>query len=411
LANKPAQGTANASGRAAWRRIPAGVWTLGFVSLLMDTSSELIHSLLPLFLVTTLGASAFAVGMIEGVAEATALCVKVFSGYLSDYFRRRKLLTGLGYGLAALSKPLFPLATSFSWVVAARLIDRVGKGIRGAPRDALIADITPPAFRGAAYGLRQALDTVGAVAGPLLAIAAMLWFAGDFRTVFWLATVPAFASVMLLVFGVREPPTSGAKRESEPRVAFADIRRLPAAYWWIVGIAAVMTLARFSEAFLVLRAQSVGMALAWIPLVMALMSIVYAMVAYPAGVLADRGRQSALLQSGLLALIVADLVLANARSIAIVFAGTAIWGVHMGLTQGVLAALVAATAPADLRGTAFGLFNLVSGIALLAASALAGWLWDAFGPAQTFYAGAVFTGLSWLALVLYGRIAGLRALS
>ena len=350
-----------------------------------------------------------ALGLIEGVAEATALCVKVFSGYLSDYFRRRKLLTGLGYGLAALSKPLFPLATSFSWIVAARLIDRVGKGIRGAPRDALIADITPAASRGAAYGLRQALDTVGAVAGPLLAIAAMLWFAGDFRTVFWLATVPAFASVTLLVFGVREPPTSDAKRESEPRVAFADVRRLPAAYWWIVGIAAVMTLARFSEAFLVLRAQSVGMTLAWIPLVMALMSAVYAMVAYPAGVLADRGRQSALLQSGLLALIVADLVLANAHSIAIVFAGTAIWGVHMGLTQGVLAALVAATAPADLRGTAFGLFNLVSGFALLAASALAGWLWDAFGPAQTFYAGAVFTALSWLALVLYGRVAASRA--
>jgi len=409
LVHKPGQGTAKGSSRAAWRSIPAGVWTLGFVSLLMDVSSELIHSLLPLFLVTTLGASAFAVGMIEGVAEATALCTKVFSGYLSDYFRRRKLLTGLGYGLAALSKPLFPLATSFSWVVAARLIDRVGKGIRGAPRDALIADITPAASRGAAYGLRQALDTVGAVAGPLLAIAAMLWFAGDFRTVFWLATVPAFASVMLLVFGVREPPTSDAKRESEPRVAFADVRRLPAAYWWIVGIAAVMTLARFSEAFLVLRAQSVGMTLAWIPLVMALMSAVYAMVAYPAGVLADRGRQSALLQSGLLALIVADLVLANAHSIAIVFAGTAIWGVHMGLTQGVLAALVAATAPADLRGTAFGLFNLVSGIALLAASALAGWLWDAFGPAQTFYAGAVFTALSWLALVLYGRVAGSRA--
>jgi MFS family permease len=408
LVNKPAQGTANGPSRAAWRSIPAGVWTLGFVSLLMDVSSELIHSLLPLFLVTTLGASAFAVGMIEGVAEATALCTKVFSGYLSDYFRRRKLVAGLGYGLAALSKPLFPLATSFSWIVAARLIDRVGKGIRGAPRDALIADITPPASQGAAYGLRQTLDALGAVAGPLLAIGAMLWFAGDFRTVFWLATVPAFASVMLLVFGVREPPTSGAKRESEPRVAFADIRRLPAAYWWIVGIAAVMTLARFSEAFLVLRAQSVGMALAWIPLVMALMSIVYAMVAYPAGVLADRGRQSALLQAGLLALIVADLLLANARSISIVFAGTAVWGVHMGLTQGVFAALVAATAPADLRGTAFGLFNLVSGIALLAASAFAGWLWDAFGPAQTFYAGAVFTALAWFALVVRGQLAGSR---
>jgi MFS family permease len=221
--------------------------------------------------------------------------------------------------------------------------------------------------------------------------------------------VPAFASVTLLIVGVREPAAVEAKRANEPRIAFADIRRLPAAYWWVVGIAAIMTLARFSEAFLVLRAQSVGMALAWIPLVMALMSIVYAMVAYPAGVLADRGRQSGLLQAGLFALIIADLVLANARSIPLVFAGTAIWGVHMGLTQGVLAALVAATAPADLRGTAFGLFNLVSGIALLAASALAGWLWDAFGPAQTFYAGAVFTALSWLALVSYGRVAGSRA--
>lgn len=382
------------------------MWTLGFVSMLMDTSSELIHSLLPLFLVTTLGASAFAVGMIEGVAEATALITKVFSGYLSDYFRRRKLLTALGYGLAALSKPLFPLATSFSWIVAARLIDRVGKGIRGAPRDALIADITPPASQGAAYGLRQALDTVGAITGPLLAIAAMLWFAGDFRSVFWLAVVPAFASVTLLVVGVREPAASGKTAKDEPRVAFADVRRLPTTYWWVVGIAAVMTLARFSEAFLVLRAQSVGMALAWIPLVMVLMSIVYAVVAYPAGVLADRGRQSALLQAGLLALIVADLILANAGSIPLVFAGTAIWGVHMGLTQGVLAALVAATAPADLRGTAFGLFNLVSGIALLAASALAGWLWDAFGPAQTFYAGAVFTALSWLGLMLRSRFGG-----
>jgi MFS family permease len=264
----------------------------------------------------------------------------------------------------------------------------------------LIADITPAASRGAAFGLRQALDTVGAVAGPLLAIAAMLLLAGDFRAVFWLAAVPAFAAVVLLIVGVREPAAPGATHENEPRVALSDIGQLSSEYWWIVGIAAVMTLARFSEAFLVLRAQSIGMTMAWIPLVMAIMSIVYAAVAYPAGVLADRGRQSALLQGGLLALIIADLVLANAGSTTIVFAGTAIWGIHMGLTQGVLSALVAANAPAGLRGTAFGLFNLVSGIALLMASALAGWLWDAFGPALTFYAGAVFTALSWLALAL-----------
>jgi MFS family permease len=392
-----------------WRRIPAPVWTLGFVSLLMDTSSELIHSLLPLFLVTSLGASALAVGLIEGVAEATALCTKVFSGYLSDYFRRRKLITVIGYGLAALSKPLFPLATSLGWVLAARLIDRVGKGIRGAPRDALIADITPPALQGAAFGLRQALDTAGAVAGPLLAIGAMLWFAGKFRAVFWVATLPALAAVLLLVLAVREPESPTAAPDAGRRLALSDIGELPLRYWWIVGVAAVMTLARFSEAFLVLRAQSVGMPLQWIPLVMALMSIVYAVAAYPAGVLADRGRQQALLQLGLLALIVADFILAHADGALRVLVGTAVWGVHMGLTQGVLAALVAATAPAALRGTAFGIFNLVSGVALLGASVLAGWLWVAFGPAETFYAGAGFALLAMLALAAGSRLVVSRA--
>ncbi|HXL84174.1 MAG TPA: MFS transporter [Casimicrobiaceae bacterium] len=386
--------------KSALARIPAGIWTLGVVSMLMDVSSELIHSLLPLFLVTTLGASALTVGLIEGVAESTALITKVFSGYLSDYLRKRKLLAVLGYGLAALSKPIFPLASSLAWVVFARFIDRVGKGIRGAPRDALVADITPPELRGAAYGLRQALDTVGAVVGPLLAIGAMLWFADNFRSVFWLAVIPAFAAVLLLVIGVHEfKPASAGQGRDGARLTFADGGRLSSRYWWIVAIGAVMALARFSEAFLVLRAQSVGMALAWVPLVMALMSLVYAIVSYPAGVAADKKRQGTLLSGGFFALIVADLILANASSIGGVLAGTAVWGVHMGLTQGVLAALVAATAPADLRGTAFGLFNLVSGIALLIASALAGWLWDLFGPPQTFYAGAGFAALAWIGMI------------
>jgi len=386
--------------KSALARLPAGIWTLGTVSMLMDVSSELIHSLLPLFLVTTLGASALTVGVIEGVAEATALITKIFSGYLSDYFRKRKPLAVLGYGLAALSKPIFPLASSLAWVVFARLIDRVGKGIRGAPRDALVADITPPELRGAAYGLRQALDTVGAVVGPLLAIVAMLWFADNFRNVFWLAVIPAFASVLLLVVGVHEPKSaSAAKARDGARLTLADVGRLPPRYWWIVAIGAVMALARFSEAFLVLRAQSVGMALAWVPLVMALMSLVYAIVSYPAGVAADKKQQGMLLSGGFFALIVADLLLANASSIGGVLAGTAVWGVHMGLTQGVLAALVAETAPADLRGTAFGLFNLVNGIALLIASALAGWLWDVFGPPQTFYTGAGFAALAWIGMI------------
>jgi MFS family permease len=353
-----------------------------------------------------LGASTFTVGLIEGIAEATAMITKVFSGYVSDRFRKRKLLVVLGYGLAAATKPMFPLATSLGWIVTARFVDRIGKGIRGAPRDALIADITPKESRGAAYGLRQALDTVGAFAGPLLAIGAMLWFADNFREVFWLATIPAFAAVALLIFGVREPEQVADGKSAGMPIALTDIKRLPLRYWWIVAIAAVMTLARFSEAFLVLRAQSVGMAVAWIPIVMVLMSIVYALVSYPAGVLTDRGRQGALLSGGLVALIIADLILAHAGSVGAVLAGTAVWGVHMGLTQGVLSALVAQTAPADLRGTAFGLFNLVSGVALLLASALAGWLWAVYGPTLTFYVGAIFTGLALLGLWLRPRRAG-----
>lgn len=386
------------SARPARKHIPAGVWALGFVSLLMDASSELVHSLLPLFLVTTLGASTLAVGLIEGVAEATALITKLFSGYLSDYFRNRKGLAVLGYGLSAATKPVFALAASVGWVVLARFADRVGKGIRGAPRDALVADITPSPVRGVAYGLRQALDTVGAIVGPLLAIGAMLWLADNFRAVFWFAVIPASGAVALLALGVREPQATAASAEEKKRVALTDAGRLSLAYWWIAGVAAVMTLGRFSVAFLVLRAQDVGTSLAWVPLVMVVMSIVYALVAYPAGVHADRGRHSGLLQTGLAFLILADIVLAHARSTGVVLAGGALWGVHMGLSQGVFAALVAAAAPPDLRGTAFGWFNLLSGLALLAASILAGWLWESFGPQFTFYAGAGFSALSWVAL-------------
>jgi MFS family permease len=383
--------------------IPRSVWVLGAVSLCMDVSSELIHSLLPLYLAVGLGASTLAIGIIEGVAEATALIVKVFSGVLSDLFRRRKPLVVLGYGLAAVTKLAFPLAPTLGWIVAARFADRVGKGIRGAPRDALIADLTPVAVRGASFGLRQALDTVGAVGGPLLAIAAMAALAGEFKAVFWVAVVPAFVAVALLVAGVDEPdrPSADAGGNGRP-LRLADAKRLGRTYAIVVAIAAVLTLARFSEAFLVLRASDVGLALGAAPWVMVAMSIVYAVSAYPAGAAADRGHGPRLLSAGLIVLFAADLVLAQAASASAVLAGAALWGLHMGLTQGLLAALVAAAAPADLRGTAFGVFNLVCGVALLAASALAGWLWDALGPAFTFYAGAAFTAVAWIGFIGYG---------
>lgn len=382
--------------------MPAGVWALGFVSLLMDISSEMIHSLLPLFMVGTLGASALMVGLIEGVAEATALIVKVFSGALSDYLGKRKGLAVLGYTMGALSKPLFAIASGSGLVLGARFIDRVGKGIRGAPRDALIADLAPAGMRGAAFGLRQSLDTVGAFLGPLLAVGLMLLWSNDFRAVFWVALIPGLLSVAVLVLGVRETPVAPDHRRSNP-VTRANLARMGSAYWWVVAIGAAFTLARFSEAFLVLRAEQAGIALALVPLVMVAMNVVYAASAYPFGRLSDRMSHTTLLMAGLLVLVAADLVLALPPSSATLLAGVALWGIHMGMTQGLLAAMVAESAPADLRGTAFGFFNLMSGMAMLAASVIAGLLWDSLGASFTFHAGAGFCVLALLVLVLRGR--------
>lgn len=371
------------------RQMPRGIWVLGFVSLLMDVSSEMIHSLLPLFMVTALATSVSAVGLIEGLAESTALVVKVFSGALSDYLGKRKGLAVLGYALGALSKPLFALSTSLGGVVAARLMDRVGKGIRGAPRDALVADIAPEHLRGSAFGLRQALDTVGAFAGPLLAVALMLAWSNDFRAVFWIAAVPGALAVALLFFGLQEPPRERANEGTNPIVR-ANLARLGVGYWWVVFAGAVFTLGRFSEAFLVLRAQQIGIPIALVPLVMVAMNAIYAASAYPFGKLSDAISHRKLLGLGLIVLVAADLVLASGDSRTLLFVGVALWGIHMGMTQGLLATMVADTAPPELRGTAYGVFNLVSGFAMLAASLLAGIVWDRFGSSWTFYVGASF---------------------
>lgn len=379
---------------ASWRDIPTSVWALGAVSLLMDISSELIHSLLPAFLITVIGASTIEVGLIQGISEATAAIAKVFSGALSDRLGKRKLLAGIGYGLGALAKPIFPLASTTTDIFLARFIDRVGKGIRGAPRDALIADITPREIRGAAYGVRQALDTVGGFVGPLMAMLAMVIYANDFRAVFWWATVPAALCVLLLVFGVQEPDCVKRTGQRGWPVKKADLARLPSRYWLVVGIGILCTLARFSEAFLVIKAQGDGLALALLPLVFIWMNIVYAAIAAPAGVLSDRIGCPRVLLAGLCSLIVADLALAFVPGLTGTFIGVGFWGAYLGMTQGLLAALVADAAPDDLRGTAFGLFNLVTGGALLIASVLAGWLWHVFGPMASFIAGAAFASVA-----------------
>lgn len=388
----------------SWRDIPRGVWALGFVSMFMDISSEMIHALLPIYLVTVLGASMVTVGFIEGIAEATAMITKLFSGAISDWLGKRKLLAVIGYGLAAFTKPVFPLANSVGWIIGARFVDRIGKGIRGAPRDALIADITPEHVRGASFGMRQSLDTIGAFVGPLLAIALMLLTANSFTTVFWIAVVPAFIAFALMVYGVEEPAKKtapeNAKAPAKHRLQWSDAKQFSAAFWAVVAVASVFTLARFSEAFLILKAQAVGVPIAWVPIVMVVMNVIYAFSAYPAGVLSDRLGRNGILFFGIAMLIVADVLLAFATSAPAVMLGVVFWGLHMGLTQGLLATLVADTAPENLRGTAFGIFNLALGVAMLIASVIAGALWQGLGAKFTFLAGAAFTTIALLGLAV-----------
>lgn len=381
------------------KALPRSVWALGFVSMFMDVSSEMVHALLPALLVGTLGASVALLGAIEGVAEATASITKVFSGWLSDRLRRRKLLAVIGYGLAAATKPVFPLAVTPYEVLGARFVDRVGKGIRGAPRDALVADVTPADARGLAFGVRQALDTVGAFAGPLLAVGLMFALSGDLRQVLGWAVIPALVAVALLVAGVEERRLPAHQAAAAP-VKLSELRDLSIAFWAVTAVGVVFTLARFSEAFLILRAQDVGLTVALAPLVLVAMNVVYSLVSGPAGGLSDRIDRRLLLIAGLGVLIAADAALALIPTVAGVFLGVVLWGLHMGLTQGVLAALVADTAPERLRGSAFGLFNLASGAALLAASTLAGVLWTVYGAAATFLAGGAFALLAALGLAM-----------
>ena len=386
---------------AGRQRLPRAVWVLGLVSLFMDMSSELVHAILPVYLTTVLGLSVLAVGIIEGIAEATASMLKVVSGFISDRFARRKPLALLGYGLAALTKPIFPLADSAFGVVSARFVDRVGKGIRGAPRDALVADVTPPGLRDAAFGLRQSLDTVGAFFGPLLAILFLWLWANDLRAVLWVAVVPATIAVALLAFGLDEPAPQRSLQAQ--RLQFSALRRMPLAYWRLIGLTALIAAARLSEAFLVLRAQETSLPLLWIPLVLIVMSAVYAASSYPAGLLAARFGRSGLLGGSLVALVAAELSLALLPGHPGLWIGVALWGLHMGLSQGGLSAAVADVAPAELRATAFGVFHFVTGVFQLAGCVLAGWLWMHQGSALAFLFGSAFGVGAWILLVMQPR--------
>lgn len=390
---------------ATSRAIPRSVWLLGFVSLLMDISSEMVQTLLPLYLVSGLGASAVTVGLIEGVAVATAMVTRLFAGVISDWSGQRKPLLLVGYGLAALSRPIVPLADGAGWIAGARFLDRVGKGIRSAPRDALIADVTPPELRGASFGLRKSLDTVGGFVGPLVAIALMLLSGDSFVTVFWIAAIPALLAVAVIVIGVEEP-AAPAKAKSGERPSLGKILRLGPAIWAVIGLCTILTFARFSEAFLLLKARQAGFALAWVPLIMVLMHLVYGLAAYPVGILSDRIGRHGLLAASLAFLIAADLVLAFAQTPALLLAGIVLWGLHMGFSQGILATLIADRAPAAARGTAFGALNLATGLAVLVGNLAAGVLWDRYGAAATFLNGAAFAAVALVGFLLAGRRRG-----
>lgn len=384
--------------------IPRGIWILGFVSLCMDVSSEMIHALLPIYLINVLGTSILTVGFIEGIAEAATSITKVFSGVLSDWLQKRKFLTALGYALAAFTKPIFPLATELSWFMSARFIDRIGKGIRGAPRDALIADLSPPHLRGASFGLRQSLDTIGAFLGPALAILLLIFFNNNIKIVFWCAVLPAFLSVFLVIWGVSEPDHSTTHSNIRFPLLLNELIRLDVRFWIVVAIAIIFTLSRFSEAFLILKAQSLGLSVSLIPATLIIMNIFYALASYPAGVLSDKGDRIKVLTIGLLFLIISDIVLALSQSLIEAALGIIFWGLHMGFSQGLLSALVADSAPPELRGTAFGIFSLLTGLAVLFSSIIAGFLWDTLGSSTTFYFGAFFASISLIGIRYYQKL-------
>ncbi|MGZ5223912.1 MAG: MFS transporter [Burkholderiales bacterium] len=378
--------------------LPRNVVALGLVSLFLGVSSQMTHSLLPVFLVTVLGTSVASVGIIEGIAEATNSLAKVLSGALSDWLGRRKPIVVLGYGLAALSKPLFPLAGDAATVLVARFIDRTGKGIRDAPRDALLADQLPSNARGSGFGLRLTLFTIGSVVGPLAATSVMVGSGGDFRLVFWLAVIPAFLSVAVLILAVKEP--ANARDIAKQRFSLRDLGRLPALFWWIVAITAMLELARFSQAFLLLKAKEVGVEAALIPIFLMLMGAVYGLTAYPCGILADRVNRRLQLGIGAVILLTGHLVLATADTIWMAAIGASLWGFQMGVTQGLVAAIVADAAPERLRGTAFGIYYLVDGVVSLLASSGAGVLWMTGGSGLTFSVGAALAAAVLLMLVI-----------
>ena len=373
--------------------IPRNVWALGIVSLLMDLSSEMILSILPIFLVTGLGISVLSLGLIEGLAEGVASVIKAFSGALSDYLKKRKILIVIGYGISTLTKPFFALASTATWIFTARFVDRLGKGIRGAPRDSLIADSTSTKIRGTAYSLRQSLDTLGALLGPIIAIIILYLTTNNFRFVLWFAVIPAVLCIVVLIFGVKETTLKKNISSKKSYFLFKNFSKITPVIWLFFLIVFILNLGHFSEAFLLLRSQEIGLKVSFIPIVFVVMNVAYAIVAVPFGHLADRGGFFILIVCGFLILVLADIILALTNSVGWMFVGIIFWGIHLGMTQGLLLAMISKLSPLELRGTSFGLFHAITGIALLIASLIAGYLWQYYNSGLIFFVSAIITSV------------------
>jgi len=376
-------GPMSGSSSHALSRLSPNIALLGLVSLLTATSSAMVYGLLPVFLVKVLGASIGIVGVMEGLAEASNSAMRLLSGITSDWIGRRKPVVAFGYLLSAANKLVFPMAESVSIVFVARLVDRFGKGVRDAPRDALISDLTPSHIRGSGFGLRTALYTMGFVLGPLAAIGLMVASGDNFRLVFAIAVAPAFAAVGILLFAIGEDPAQSS-REARFRIRLSHLSRLPAAFWWSISVASLLSLARYSPAFLVLKASDVGIDPAFVPLILVFTHTVFSAAAYPFGALADRVDHRLQLALAVAVLLAADLVLAAGGTMVTAFLGASLWGLQMGVSEGLLSASVANAAPDDLRGTAFGIYQLAFGLAAFGASGTAGALWSIGGPPLAF---------------------------
>ncbi|MBI5682857.1 MAG: MFS transporter [Deltaproteobacteria bacterium] len=361
----------------------------------MDISSEMIYPLVPLFLATILGTTKTTIGIIEGVAESTASILKVFSGYLSDKLGRRKLLMGLGYGVSVLSRPIMGLSVSWSQVLAARFIDRLGKGIRTAPRDAIIADSVETNNLGKAFGFHRAMDTVGAVIGPAIAFFLLLIFSNNFRLIFWLSMIPGLIAVALIIFFITEKRKSRDELAKLPKLTIKDFDGNFRHYMIVI---ALFSIGNTSDAFLILRAENLGVDKEYIPVVYLLFNLVYSMSSMPLGILADKigFRKTIILSFILYAAVYLGFGLADsAYHVLFLFC---IYGVFKGMSEGTQRAYLATLSPPERKATAFGIYHMVVGFALLPASIIGGFLWDRIGPHATFFYGAL-TGI--LSAVLF----------